>query len=76
MPVSDGVPSSAVSATVGTAVILGISKVIPAAGSVPREIASIVPRSAFDSGLMISVDCGVGISPAFVEVVSSANATN
>ncbi len=51
---------------------LGISKVIPDAGSVPRDRASINPRSAFETPLMISVDCGVGIRPALFEVVSAA----
>jgi hypothetical protein len=63
---------SSVSATVGTAVNLGISKVNPVLGKVALEIESINPRSAEDNGLITSVDCGVGINAGFVLEESSA----
>ena len=70
--VSDIAFASATSATVGAVVILGISKDIPEFGSVPFEIASIIPLSAFAIPLISSVDCGVGIKAALLPVVSAA----
>jgi len=55
IPVSLIVAASASTPTVGTAVIFGISKVIPASGKTPELIAEINGLSAFESGLTISV---------------------
>ena len=59
-------------ATVGTAVTLGISNVIPSPISVSRLSASIIPRSAFANALITCVLCGVGTMPGAVLVVLSA----
>ena len=71
--VSENAASSAVVATVGIAVILGISNVIPASGRTPREIASMLGRIVVPSGLMISDSWRVGTKPALSVVLSAAS---
>ena len=70
----DGVPASAVSATVGSVVIFGISKDMPASGRTPVVIASIALLVLFASPLMTVVSWRVGINPA-LSVVSAAART-
>ncbi len=60
---------------VGTAVTLGIWNTRPASGRVPRLIESIIGRSAFDNGLIISVSWRVGTMPGAVVVSLSAART-
>ena len=52
--------------------IFGISKVIPASGSVPREIASIDGRIDVESPFTTSAIWRVGTRPALSVVLSAA----